>query len=162
MLLGAFGWIISLCFSTMNLIQSTLIMVPSFSLDFGSGPALAVVTVEVPLQPPPKEGLHFFFTWVATVAGTSQEQTIVYMFLYELTSSYFFSFNLRCFVSHFTQMLSFRQFSGLQHSTFSCGACGQTLDSVLIKVCPCKLLLPQNARVNLSSAIAHFTSSKGS
>lgn len=51
-------------------------MVPSFSLDFGSGPALAVVTVEVPLQPPPKEGLHFFlFTWLATVAGTSQEQT---------------------------------------------------------------------------------------
>lgn len=45
-------------------------------LDFGSGSALAVLTVEVPIQSPPKEGLWFFlFTWVATVAGTSWEQT---------------------------------------------------------------------------------------
>lgn len=93
---------------------------------------------------------------------------IVHMFLYELTSS--FPFNLPYFIKasyfitsgcNFTQMLSFRQFSRLQPSTFSCGACGQTLDPVLIKACPCKLLLPQNARVNPSLAITHFTSSKG-
>lgn len=58
----------------MNLIQSTLIMMPA--LDFGSGPTLAVLTMEVPLQSPPKEGLHFFiFIWVAAVAATSWEQT---------------------------------------------------------------------------------------
>lgn len=63
--LGAFGWLISLCFSTMNLIQSTLIMMLAFSLGFGSGPALAVLTVELLLQSPPNEGLCFFlFIWV--------------------------------------------------------------------------------------------------
>lgn len=60
----------------MNLNQSTLIMIPAFSLDFGLGPALAVLTVEVPVQSPPKEKLCFFlFVWVATVASTSWEQT---------------------------------------------------------------------------------------
>lgn len=41
----------------MNLIQNTLIMKPVFLLDFGSGPALAVLTVEMPVQSLPKEGL---------------------------------------------------------------------------------------------------------
>lgn len=51
-------------------------MIPAFSLDFGLGPALAVLTVEVPVQSPPKEKLCFFlFVWVATVASTSWEQT---------------------------------------------------------------------------------------
>lgn len=38
------------------------------------------------------------------------------------------------------------------------GTCGQTLDSILIDACSCKLLLPQNARVKLSLATENFPS----
>lgn len=38
------------------------------------------------------------------------------------------------------------------------GTCGQTLDSISIDACSCKLLLPQNARVKLSLATENFPS----
>ena len=75
------------------------------------------VTVKVPLQSPKERLQFFFFFGLTTVTRTSRGANIFHMLLYELTSSFFFFFsppNLGGFINHFTQMLVFRQFAGLQ------------------------------------------------